>query len=136
MTLDNDVVKLNCQHEYHLDCIREWYKKTSQHQGGIFYNKNECPYCRKPGGYLPFKEGDIYDKDIHSPSNAPFKPIKKLILKPIMKHIKKPKYVPLSSASYGICNAITKQGTQCKMKPHNNNDGYCHIHCKKYLSDS
>ena len=33
---DKDIIKLNCNHEYHRKCIKEWLK----------INKN-CPQCRK-----------------------------------------------------------------------------------------
>ena len=36
--LGNGVVKLNCGHSYHLECIGEWYFTS---------NKKSCPTCRR-----------------------------------------------------------------------------------------
>jgi len=33
---NNDIIKLNCDHQYHKECIKEWLKIN-----------NNCPHCRK-----------------------------------------------------------------------------------------
>ena len=33
---NNDIIKLNCEHQYHKECIKEWLKIN-----------NNCPQCRK-----------------------------------------------------------------------------------------
>lgn len=59
-----NITTLKCSHEFHYSCIKDWYKVTLSHRPNTI--PRECPYCRKPGGYLPLREGDIYDKSIHT----------------------------------------------------------------------
>ena len=33
---NNNIIKLNCEHQYHKECIKEWFKIN-----------NNCPQCRK-----------------------------------------------------------------------------------------
>jgi len=45
--------KLNCNHEFHYDCLMKSFNNTS-------HNKkcsNFCPYCRKTSEYLPLING-------------------------------------------------------------------------------
>jgi len=41
--LDTNLVKLNCGHIFHYDCIKMAYK---------YAKKMECPYCRQNGGKI------------------------------------------------------------------------------------
>ncbi len=102
-----DSVRLQCKHEYHYECIRSWYKKIMENINSATSNKiRECPYCRKPGGYLPLIQGKNYEKDIHSPKIVRTSKVKK----------------------YSQCQGVTKMGLQCKHKGTYN--GYCFIHNK------
>ena len=104
----DDTIKLQCNHEYHYECIRTWYRKTIDNNHGAASSKNrECPYCRKHGGYLPLKSS--YEKDIHSPKMA--------------RRSKK------KNTKYSPCKATTKMGLQCKHQ--GNYDGYCYVHKKQ-----
>ncbi len=124
-----DIIRLSCEHEYHYGCIKDWYKKIVNNSHGSASSKNkECPYCRKPGGYLPLKKGEKYDKDIHSPKHS----IK-------IKTVSKSAIVKINSSHTSTtngCKATTKANTPCKVKVKENNDGFCHHHCKKYLNSS
>ena len=33
---NNNIIKLNCEHQYHKECIKQWFKIN-----------NNCPQCRK-----------------------------------------------------------------------------------------
>ena len=59
-----DNVKLKCNHEYHYNCINEWYIRTL---------KIECPYCRQNGGVLEYRD------DINVPFNKFMYKKKKII---------------------------------------------------------
>jgi len=92
---------LDCGHEYHYECIYNWFKKTVS---TMHSSKNrECPYCRKQSNYLPLKEGYSYIKHLHDPIHQPIQ-----------------KITP--------CKGVTKNGLQCKLKGVN---GYCNIHKNK-----
>lgn len=63
--LDDTKITLLCNHQYHYNCIKNWYK-TIVKDHSIFLSKTKiCPYCRKNGGYLPKPENEIFDPDIH-----------------------------------------------------------------------
>lgn len=115
--IPEDTVRLDCHHEYHYECIYNWYKKTIQNTSCSSSSKRrECPYCRKPGGYLPIKKE--YEKEIHSPKYASKNKITK-ISNPIIANNN-------NNNNGDGCNALTKAGNPCKFKGHY--DGYCHIH--------
>lgn len=103
---DNNRIKIECNHEFHYECIKKWYIKTFQ-RGIAKTIKRECPYCRKSGGFLPYKEGEIFDKRIHNIENISKNNI------------------------YIRCKAIKKNGEQCKLN--SINEKYCYLH-EKYLN--
>lgn len=107
--LPEESVRLKCKHEYHHNCIYNWYKKTLSNDHGSASSKSrECPYCRQPGGYLSLLEGQEYEKNVHAPSDAPSTKVQSIKLKK--------------------CGATTKTGKPCKLNGHYG--GYCHIHKK------
>lgn len=112
--LSTDKVKLKCKHEYHHDCILNWYIKTISNNSNVpsTLKSKECPYCRQIGGYLPIRPNDTYIKHIHSPKYGKIdnKSLAE-ILKPRVK-----------------CAADTKSGKKCKM--YSKNGDYCHLHKK------
>lgn len=65
-TLNRDkeeIVKLNCGHEYHYSCIFMSYKSAISLNR--YSTKRECPYCRSKGDYLELKPGTVPIKGIH-----------------------------------------------------------------------
>lgn len=116
---ENDIVKLQCNHKYHYDCIFIVYKNS------ITTNKfkliRNCPYCREDGGFLPLKLGMLPIKFIHNEYND-LKEYNKTGDKNLIK-----KYL-----IEGKCSAILKtginKGMQCSKKKNNDND-----YCKKHL---
>ena len=60
--LDDDYMKLSCNHEYHYDCIYFAFSANKKRGASVL----ECPYCRKKVKSLPEKEGFKYDSSIHS----------------------------------------------------------------------
>jgi len=114
--LSNDKIKLKCKHEYHYDCILNWYIKTvsSNNSNPSSSKIRECPYCRQVGGYLPMKLNTNYIKHIHAPKYSKFnKEDLNKMLKPKVK-----------------CKGITKTGNVCKLYAKEDGE-YCHIHHKK-----
>jgi hypothetical protein len=69
----DEIQKLSCGHEYCDDCILEWFKKIVQNikvKNGYHSNYkkyNECPTCRKSGGYLKLREGQEFFVHVHGP---------------------------------------------------------------------
>jgi hypothetical protein len=64
--LDRDkeeIVKLNCGHEYHYNCIFLSYRSAISLNR--YSTKRECPYCRSKGEYLQLKPGLVPIKGIH-----------------------------------------------------------------------
>lgn len=112
-----ELIKLQCGHEFHYDCILFAYKAK---------NKRKCPYCRCNGGYIELKEGVFPVKNIHYEFNE----INDLIIK--NDHIKLDefcsKYYDNTKCNSVILNGINK-GTQCK-KNKQTNSSYCYIHNK------
>jgi len=96
----DDLVRLDCSHEYHYDCIRNWYKITcSPAIYGYIHTYpgiRECPYCRVSGGYLELRPGEKWDRDLHSRSQKPD---------------------PRLTIDTARCQAITQKGYQCTMWP-------------------
>ena len=112
-----ELIKLQCGHEFHYDCILYAYKAK---------NKRKCPYCRRNGGYIELKEGVFPVKNIH----YEFNDINEFIIK--NDHIKLnelcSKYYDNTKCNSIILNGINK-GTQCKKNKQTNNS-YCYIHNK------
>lgn len=104
---DNDITQLKCGHKYHYDCIKMWYKSiagNNYNSGTVAYRT--CPYCRQDGGYLPLKEGDIWQKNVHAPIRS-----RKLEWS-------------------GRCKGITKLGNRCKLSGFGE-EQKCHKHKSK-----
>lgn len=97
LVIIDDDIKLDCGHEYHYQCILNWFKKNVS-TFRTTSKSRECPYCRTPSGYLPFR--DTYIKNIHHPEYQP-----KLIVT--------------------SCQGKTKRGHPCKLRGIN---GYCYLH--------
>ena len=57
------VIKLSCGHRFCYECILDSYK-FNFNEKNYKKKKNQCPYCRKNGGLLPFIKGK-YIKGIH-----------------------------------------------------------------------
>lgn len=113
---DTQIIKLECSHEYHYDCIYNWYKKTIEKIHCPSSSKNrECPYCREYGGYLPLLDGKKYEKDIHSPSDRN------------KSKLKVKKIVDIGIATVQ-CKGVTKKGTQCKIKFIKKDSDFCYRH--------
>ena len=109
-----DNIKLKCKHEYHYDCILNWYIKTvSGNNNPSNAKARECPYCRQIGGFLPMKHNITYMKHIHAPkySKVDDETLKKM-LEPRIK-----------------CKSVTKVCNPCKL--YAKGGEYCHIHKKK-----
>jgi len=81
MTEDDsdDIWKLVCKHQFHYQCIFNWYKTSSSkiQSGHNNFKPKTCPYCRKNGGWLPLKDGVTPLKDVHEEYIIPVKPNKK-----------------------------------------------------------
>ena len=45
--------KLNCNHEYHYECLMKSFQNTPKLKKEV----NHCPYCRDKAGYLPLVNG-------------------------------------------------------------------------------
>ena len=82
----DEIQKLSCGHEYCDECILEWFKKIVQKIGfnsgyhSNYKKYNECPTCRKQGGYLKLREGEEFILHIHG-SKKPDKVTKNKFLK-------------------------------------------------------
>ena len=63
--LDDDYMKLSCNHEYHYDCIYYAFSANKKRGSSVL----ECPYCRTKVKPLPEKNGFKYDSSIHSGIN-------------------------------------------------------------------
>ena len=104
----DDLVKLQCGHTFHYECIYITYKNNIDKSK---YNTKirVCPYCRNYGGYLELKQNIIPIKDIHKEYNE--------FIHYII-HDKKDKYISFLDQSK--CLAILKtgknQGQQCCLK--------------------
>ena len=64
----SDVEILKCHHKFCYECIYNWYETIINKINYGFNNyqiRNECPVCRKDGGYLKLKEKDNYVQYIH-----------------------------------------------------------------------
>lgn len=59
----DNIVKLNCGHEYHYNCIFQSYKSAISLNR--YTKKRECPYCRSKGDYLKLMPGTVPIKGIH-----------------------------------------------------------------------
>ena len=120
----DDMVKLQCGHEFHYECIYITYKNNIDKNK---YNKKIriCPYCRKYGGYLELKKGVIPVKDIHTEYNE--------FIYYIVHDIKE-KYIHYLDQSK--CLAILKtgknQGQQCSLNQSKDNNNFCKRHKKVY----
>lgn len=102
-----DDIVLACNHEFHYDCISQWYEKTINGKHDFADSSlRECPYCRKSGGYLPYVNGKKYNKHIHG-------------------YLQKVS----TNSSVSKCHAFTKVGNPCKKS--GNYNGFCFIHRKK-----
>ena len=62
--INNRVVKLKCGHKFMYQNIIESYKITNC-SGRNYIGKRICPYCRKPGGYIPYN-GSNAIRGIHN----------------------------------------------------------------------
>ena len=124
MELDNSVT-LRCKHQFHYDCVFDWYvecqgKSASGSQS--HYARRSCPYCRKDGGYLalPNKESG-YIKGIHKPSH-----------KPRDKKVIKTKPTTKITVGTGQCLGIAKSTkAKCKLAGKQQYSGYCSWHKKQ-----
>ena len=110
--LENDIVCLLCNHKYHYECIKSWYKKAA-HPSKDSYSipkRKSCPYCLKYGGYLSFKDGEEeYDKDLHDPKYIKYEVKKR-------------------------CKGFLWNGVQCHNYGRSEYNGYCGVH-KKFEFD-
>lgn len=59
----DEIVKLNCGHEYHYTCIYQSYRAAISLNR--YATKRECPYCRSKGEFLKLKPGMVPMKGIH-----------------------------------------------------------------------
>ena len=97
-----NMIKLNCGHLFHYNCIFNWYKKTVT---TFKYKERECAFCGECNDYLPLKDNVAYE-NIHYEYG-------------------KEGYV---SISLFRCQAITKKGLQCKNRKRYGE--YCGLHYK------
>jgi len=120
---EDDLVKLQCGHVFHYECIYITYKNNIDKSK---YNKRIriCPYCRDNGGYLELKKGVIPVRHIHKEYNE--------FIHYIVHDIKE-KYIQFLDTSK--CLAILKtgknQGQQCCLKP-TQEKSFCKRHKKVY----
>ena len=50
--IKEELIKTNCNHIFHFECLEESYKQNINKY--YEYNKiRQCPYCRKDTGYIP-----------------------------------------------------------------------------------
>lgn len=63
LEVDN-LIRLQCFHAFHYDCILQWYVTAKESQKYYNYHRS-CPLCRKKGGYLPLKFNDKPIYGIH-----------------------------------------------------------------------
>ena len=101
--------ELDCGHQYHIDCITEWFGNLEKLNKTTYKNYKqvrECPYCRKSGGWLPLQEGCKPIKGVH-------------------------KEYEIFKKKLTICGApfSTKKGT-CQNMGRSIYGGYCGIHKK------
>ena len=113
----NEIVKLNCGHEFHYECIFYAYKTK---------NKRKCPFCRGYGGYLQLKKNEFPVKNVHYEFNE------------IELYINSKNYEKLQEVcdkyyDNSKCNSIIlngqKKGSQCS-KSKSQNSNYCYMHNK------
>ena len=111
--------RLECGHSYHYLCIDKCFRtiNSKQQYNQInthlqYFNRRECPYCRKISGLLPIKMGVKYISGIHRKTR-----------------LKTPKVTKKR------CIAICKNGRKCLNKGNPDKQGYCGIHAKIYLSN-
>ena len=128
--LDDNYIKLDCNHKFHYDCIFQSYNMITN-------KRRECPYCRMDGGYLPLKEGEKPIRFIHKEYSMK-KKNKNVSKKNInQKKIKLSKKEEENNITLDICkcNAVIKngknKGKQCSNKPIYDNNTMCGIHRKK-----
>lgn len=124
--MNNDVVKLECEHSFHYTCILEIYKskyKKNKNSRYIAY----CPYCRQYGGYLPLKNNIFPLKKIHKEFNELEKYLDINDFE-TLKEVSK-KYMDPSKCQTILKSGINR-GYQCKKK-HGKDSDYCCIHKPK-----
>ena len=103
--IKENMVKLDCGHFFHYDCIFNWYKRTVT---TYKYKERECAFCGECNDYLPL-QGDIAYENIHNEYG-------------------KEGYL---SISLFRCQAFTKKGKQCKNRKRHGD--YCGIHFKNIV---
>ena len=68
MKKEEDLQILKCGHRFCYNCILEWYKTLINKINYGFRNYdllNECPTCRRDGGYLKLRDGEKYIQYVH-----------------------------------------------------------------------
>ena len=106
---------IKCNHNFHYNCIKEWYLKISIGQLANI-KKQECPYCRGNGGFLTLKDGELPLKDVHKEYIS----------------ITKPKY-GYSSYNYTTCSATVEHGAKEPCTAYGFYNGLCRYHMKTHI---
>ena len=101
---NENTVKLACGHKFHYDCIVDSYRMNTNH-------KQQCPYCRKNGGWLKL-------------------PFNKKAYRYVHKEFYKQKSMKIQCAA--ILKSGANKGFQCKCQAKTN--GYCGRHYKIYCN--
>ena len=118
----SDKVTLKCGHNFNYNCILESYKSNLiSNNLSYTYNRRECPYCRRDGGYLPLKENMIPIQYIHKEYSEYKKYIDNNNLENLRKFIN-------PNMCHKILERGINKGKQCSKKKCN--EYYCKVHSK------
>jgi hypothetical protein len=125
----NKIIKLDCGHQFHYECITEWFKqkKIKNPYSSSGKNIRVCPYCREKSGYIELPENTFPIKHIH----YEYKYIQDVIntddhnkIIEICKPYFNPKYC------FCILKTGPSKGQQCRKYKSKGSD-VCFIHKKK-----
>ena len=119
---EKDLVKLECGHVFHYDCIYACYKHATDSKTLTKKTLRKCPYCRENGGYLPLKDNLIPEKYIHKEWKSFMTLVDQGKTEEYGKFMNKCKCM-------AICTSGVNKNKQCPNKPKEN--GYCLRHFKK-----
>ena len=130
--LKKQVVTLDCRHQFHYECIIDWFKQKKNKNPYSSSGKSirTCPYCREKTGYLTLPKNAFPIKLIHKEYNLIESAINTDDHNKIMEVCK-----PFFNDKY--CNSVLKtgpsKGQQCRKHKCKGSD-FCFIHKKKYDS--
>lgn len=125
--INKTVITLDCRHQFHQECILDWFKERAKHKKGkksISKKIRTCPYCRHSSDYLELTPNTFPIKYIH-------KEYHELETYIDLNDFTNLKLLTKKYINDNLCHNILKSGAskgqQCKKKKKKDHC-YCHFH--------